>query len=178
MFLNNYCFYFQNIWIQWLMWHIVGPIEQIFAKINGFLNFFFFQQSGHHSCTQFLFTLFFHFWFTVQPNLSFTNVLFFFLHASQHCILKNKRRKNLWKHFVFLSWFSTRAASKNCIFVPDFSPLSLCTTRSQNSAGRTKITFILMVWCLREILQEFWAPLRAALIQNQWKYIIQGLGIE
>ena len=33
-------------------------------------------------------------------------------------------------------------------------PTLYTSTRSQNSAGRTKITFILMVWCLREILSR------------------------
>ena len=30
LFHNNYCFYFQNIWIRCRMWRIVGPVEQIF----------------------------------------------------------------------------------------------------------------------------------------------------
>ena len=40
MFLNNYCFYFQNIWIQRQSWRIVGPVEQIFdSKLCIILNF-------------------------------------------------------------------------------------------------------------------------------------------
>ena len=29
-FTYNYCFYFQNIWIQWRMWRIVGMVKLIF----------------------------------------------------------------------------------------------------------------------------------------------------
>ena len=31
LFHNNYCFHFQNIWIQWRMWRIVNTVKLIFA---------------------------------------------------------------------------------------------------------------------------------------------------
>ena len=31
LFHNNYCFYFQNIWIYWRMWQIVAMVKLIFA---------------------------------------------------------------------------------------------------------------------------------------------------
>ena len=42
LFQNNYCFYFQNIWIQCQMWWIVSQVKQIFewTSTNIFIHLF------------------------------------------------------------------------------------------------------------------------------------------